>query len=286
MIKHIVIESGGYKGLYVLGALDELNKNNFYNIENIETIFGTSVGSYVGVLLSLKMDWDDLLRYFIDRPWHKSHKFPLITSIFADKGLIDSSIFNISLENLLLSKDLTLDITFRELYEYSNIELHMFTVEVQDFELIDLSYKTHPDMKIIDGVYQSCAIPYVFKPCWKDNHYYIDGGVMNDYPIEDCIANGAKEDEILGFRFKRPECGILDEGCNIFEFSRHLHNKLIQICRKYRKKKDFELKNEIIIEGKNSEIGECLELLGNNEIRKKYIDYGREKARSFLELFS
>ena len=47
MIKHIVIESGGYKGLYVLGALDELNKSNFYNIENIETIYGTSIGSYV-----------------------------------------------------------------------------------------------------------------------------------------------------------------------------------------------------------------------------------------------
>ena len=47
MIKHIVIESGGYKGLYVLGALDELNKSNFYNIENIETIYGTSIVSYV-----------------------------------------------------------------------------------------------------------------------------------------------------------------------------------------------------------------------------------------------
>ena len=30
MIKHIVIESGGYKGLYVLGALDELNKSKYY----------------------------------------------------------------------------------------------------------------------------------------------------------------------------------------------------------------------------------------------------------------
>ena len=29
MIKHIVIESGGYKGLYVLGALDELNKSKY-----------------------------------------------------------------------------------------------------------------------------------------------------------------------------------------------------------------------------------------------------------------
>ena len=55
MIKHIVIESGGYKGLYVLGALDELNKSKYYNIENIETIYGTSIGSYVGVLLCLKM---------------------------------------------------------------------------------------------------------------------------------------------------------------------------------------------------------------------------------------
>ena len=286
MIKHIVIESGGYKGLYVLGALDELNKSNYYDIENIKTIYGTSIGSYVGVLLCLKMKWCDLLEYFINRPWHKAQKFPLITSMFSDKGLLDSSLFYISLKNLFLSQDLTLDLTFQELYNHSNIELHMFTVEVQEFKLIDLSYKTHPNMKIIEGIYKSCAIPYVFKPCWEDNHYYIDGGVINDYPVEDCIANGASQDDILGFRFQRPPNKLITEECNIFDFSRHLHSKLIDICRKYRKNKDVELKNEIIIEGRNSEISECIKFVKDREMRKEYVDHGRAAAKDFLELLS
>lgn len=286
MIKHIVIESGGYKGLYVLGALDELNKSKYYNIENIETIYGTSIGSYVGVLLCLKMKWEDLLEYFINRPWHKAQKFPLITTMFSDKGLLDSSLFYVSLKNLFFSKDLTLDLTFQELYDYSNIELHMFTVEIQEFKLIDLSYKTHPNMKIIEGIYKSCAIPYVFKPCWADNNYYIDGGVMNDYPVEDCISNGALEDEILGFKFKRPEKKIITKDCNIIDFSRHLHSRLIDICRKYRNSNKVKLKNEIIIEGNRTEIDECVKLLKDSKMRNEYINHGRKTAREFLELLS
>ena len=36
MIKHIVLESGAYLGLYTLGALYELNKKKYYKIEEIE----------------------------------------------------------------------------------------------------------------------------------------------------------------------------------------------------------------------------------------------------------
>ena len=129
MIKHIVLESGAYLGLYTIGALCELNKKKFYNIEEIETIYGTSVGSYVGVLLCLKMKWDDLMNYYINRPWHKSIKIPPL-NFYNDKGFLDESFFNTSLENLFLAVDLSLDTTFRELYDYSKIELHMFTVEI------------------------------------------------------------------------------------------------------------------------------------------------------------
>ena len=70
MFKHIVIEGGAYFGLYTLGALYELKKTTL--IDNIETIYGVSIGSYVGILLCLKMDWDDILDYFINRPWNKT----------------------------------------------------------------------------------------------------------------------------------------------------------------------------------------------------------------------
>jgi len=286
MIKHIVLAAGGYKGLNILGVLYELSKQKFYDIENIETIYGTSVGSYVGILLCLKIDWEDLLEYFINRPWHKSIKVPLLTDVFSDKGFIDASIFSISLENLLLSKDLSLNTTFQELYNYSKIELHIFTVEVQDFKLIDISYKTHPNMKIIEGIHQSSSIPYIFKPSWYNHNYYIDGGILNNYPLDKCIKGGANIEEILGIKFiknKVYEIKKITQESNILEFSRHLHNKLIDMCRKYIKNDNNDLKNEINIPTKvPTNIEECLKLIKETESRKEYIEYGKKVASDFL----
>ena len=53
-IKNLVLSGGAYKGFYTIGALNHLSKTNFYNIENIEKIYGTSVGSLLGALLCLK----------------------------------------------------------------------------------------------------------------------------------------------------------------------------------------------------------------------------------------
>ena len=71
MINHIVLAAGAYKGLYILGALNHLSSINFYNIENIETIHGGSVGGMVGALLCLKIEWEDIIKYVIERPWNK-----------------------------------------------------------------------------------------------------------------------------------------------------------------------------------------------------------------------
>ena len=54
MIKHIVLEGGGYKGLTTIGVLRVLNQKGYYNIENIKTIYGTSVGAYIAILICFK----------------------------------------------------------------------------------------------------------------------------------------------------------------------------------------------------------------------------------------
>ena len=43
-------------------------------------------------------------------------------------------------------------------------------------------------------------MPYIFKPHWYKKNYYIDGGVINNYPIQDCIENGGDRDNILGIK--------------------------------------------------------------------------------------
>jgi len=52
-IKHLVIPGGGPVGLKALGALQYLEQNGFWNIADIETIYATSAGAIISVLLTL-----------------------------------------------------------------------------------------------------------------------------------------------------------------------------------------------------------------------------------------
>ena len=277
MFKHIVLGGGAYLGLYTIGALYELNKEKV--IPNIKTIYGTSVGSYIGLLLCLKIDWDDLLNYFIYRPWNKTFHPNMIKNFYKDKGFLDHSIFEISLENLFLSKDLSLNTTFLELYTFSNIELHVFTTEVETMELIDISYKTHPNLKVIIGISQSCSIPYIFKPVFFNEKYYIDGGILNNFPIKNCIENGAKLEDIIGIAFKKKPLKM-ENIKNILSFSRFLHNKLIKIVRKkYEIKEQYSCIHIPVIQ---SNFEECYQLLNDSNKRDEFIKYGQKCAKEFI----
>ena len=68
-IKNLVISGGGPIMIQILGAIQHLEENNFIDRNNIETIYGTSAGAIVAVLLCLKYDWETINDYIIKRPW-------------------------------------------------------------------------------------------------------------------------------------------------------------------------------------------------------------------------
>jgi predicted acylesterase/phospholipase RssA len=43
----------------------------------------------------------------------------------------------------------------------------------------------------------SSALPGIFMPIIMDNHCYIDGGVMCNFPINQCIRDHPDKNEIL-----------------------------------------------------------------------------------------
>ena len=50
-IKHLVFSGGGPAGLVLYGAAKQLN-NVYWNLKNIESIYGTSIGAYIGIIIS------------------------------------------------------------------------------------------------------------------------------------------------------------------------------------------------------------------------------------------
>jgi predicted acylesterase/phospholipase RssA len=95
-----------------------------------------------------------------------------------------------------------MDITLDDFYIYSNIELHLFSFEINEFKVQDISYLTHPKIKLLDAVQMSCSIPVLMTPVCFEDKCYIDGGITTNYPLSYCIESGKKPDEILGFKNK------------------------------------------------------------------------------------
>ena len=103
MIKHLVLSGGGPTGLTTYGVLKKLNQKGLWNIKNIKTIYGTSVGSLIGIILTLKLDWKYIDNYFIKEEWDKILNFNStnILELYSGKGLLDESFIINILEPLM-----------------------------------------------------------------------------------------------------------------------------------------------------------------------------------------
>lgn len=202
-IKHLVLCGGGPSIFRTIGALYHLEDQQFWNIANIETIYATSAGALFGAMLCLKFDHDTITNYLINRPWHEAYpiKMSQIMEFYSKKGIYDHKFAEIIFKPLLRAKGLPLTITLKEFFEFSNIEFHVYSLEINQFKTVDISYKSHPDLPLLDSIVMTCAIPMLFTPFCKNNECYIDGGIFKNYPLNHCIDDGHLPDEILGTRF-------------------------------------------------------------------------------------
>ena len=120
-IKHLVLAGGGPAGFVTYGALRELHKHEFWDISNIKSIYGTSIGAFFGVVIALGYDWDTLDSYFIKRPWDKlaSVTPQMLVESMNTRGLFSKEVAEAALEPLLSAKGLSCNTTLAELYEFT-----------------------------------------------------------------------------------------------------------------------------------------------------------------------
>ena len=293
IIKHIVISGGGPAGIKSLGILQHLEKTGFWNIENIETIYGTSVGSILAVLLALKFDdWKTLTDYIIYRPWHEALHIHInqIFDAFSKRGLFDRNLMEIFFKPVFSAKDLSLDITLLQFYEFSRIELHLFSLDINQFKKIDVSYKTHPNLSVLTAVQMSSAIPLLISPVCLDGMCCLDGGVLCNYPLKECIANGALENEIIGIRNKyvRPENtnNIIDNSSSILDYIMMCIHKLVENVGPDEKDNIGVIPNEVSNETTPMSFYSIKEAIYSQDMRQQLLDDGIETGVAFSLLSS
>lgn len=283
-IKHLVISGGGPIMIQTLGAIQHLTEHDFFNIKEIESIYGTSAGAIVSVLLCLKFDWETINDYIIKRPWHEV--FPIkvqnILDAYTKKGIFDIKTIEKCFKPLFDAKDISLDITLNDFYIYSNIELHIFTFDINSFKIEDLTHLTNPDLKLLTAIQMSCSLPVLMEPVCIDGKCYIDGGMSCNYPLEYCVNAKKETDEILGFKnvYQQKEDNITQEN-TMLDF---LMSFLFKVLRSLNTDdKQPKIKNEVLCNANFISMDVLSTALKSIDVRRQLHSAGKEAATRFLE---
>lgn len=286
LIKHLVVSGGGPTMIQTLGSIQHLEENKFIDINIIETIYGTSAGAIIGVLICLKFDWITLHDYIIKRPWHEV--FPIkvqnIFDAYTKKGIFDEKTIIKCFKPLFDAKDISLNISLKEFFEYSKIELHMFSFEVNAFQIEDISYLTHPGLSLITAIQMSCALPVLMTPICTEGKCYIDGGITCNYPLKYCIESANKNiEEILGFKnqYDDHNKNQIDSNSTLLEF---IMNFLFKIIHSISSNNMIQtsITYEVLCNTNFLSINTLKSALNTIEVRENLYMSGIEYAKTFL----
>jgi hypothetical protein len=315
-IKHIVISSGGPAGHMMYSILKTLNLNGVWNISDIKTIYGSSIGSFAAILIALKYEWEVMDDYLIKRPWEKiffsssssssagsgehtneatssgssstgplsdaKNKLDYIYKLYRNHGLYGLKEFGEMLRPALKGKDFGMDVTFQEFYERTGIELHFTVTELNKFQSIDFSHKTHPKQGLVEACYMSCCYPFGFTPIYRDGCCYIDGGIINDYPVNECIRDQKCDlREILGVKMlweRKP--ANLTEKSSVVQFISTFFNQIKGNLFENRPTKPVP--NEVVCVSKVFASQDWINWMKDENYRRELVLRGETFANVFL----
>jgi predicted acylesterase/phospholipase RssA len=283
-IKHLVISGGGPSIFQSLGAIQTLESNKYINVSDIESIYGTSAGAVLGFLISLNYDFETIYDFMIKRPWKDvfNMKIDNILAAYSKKGIFDEKTFVKCFRSLFDAKNIPLDITLKDYYnDFSKIELHFFTFDINKFAIEDVSYLTHPELKLLTAIQMSCCLPIIVSPVFIDNKCYIDGGIVCNYPLKYCIESGKLESEILGFKNEYTKKEVLiDQSSTLLEYIVNFLYKLIQNMNA--DNKNIYTITEIVLEANLMTLDTLKNTINDITVRKQLFEKGELAAKEFI----
>ncbi|NEZ47471.1 phospholipase [Clostridium niameyense] len=216
MKANAVFDSGGIKGIGILGSLSYMESKGF----QWEKVAGTSVGAIIASLIASGYTSKDLKKMntnfidFLDK--ESSQRSTLVVKalrLFKDKGIYSGDYIENWIEDLLKSKGIS---TFNDLMNNGECRLKIVTADITRRRMAvfpdDLSRYglTASTFKISKAVRMSISIPFYFKPV-KFIHgdgisYMVDGGISCPYPISIFDKkNSISKIPTIGFKFDNPD---------------------------------------------------------------------------------
>lgn len=198
---NLVLEGGGVLGIAYTGAIEVLEEKEI--LSGIDRLAGTSAGSIVACLLSLRYTAREIKEVVssTDFSSFEDKKDPL--RILTKYGLYEGDTFLQWMIEKITRKGFAATATFADFQKAGCRELRVFATDLNMKALKEFSYTTTPNVVVAEAIRASMSIPLFFK-AWKftnnipDNHIYVDGGTIYNFPITTFDENGELNPQTLG----------------------------------------------------------------------------------------
>ena len=296
IINTLIISGGGVKGISYIGVLKYLDELKLKRIQlesvkdfvedecdipkfDIKQIRCVSAGSIISLLYIIGYTYDELVDEILLQDL--SNLKDLRIKNFLQKYGFDSGKRIMSwIEGLIIKKGYSKDITFKQIFEKFKIQYQVVTTNLNKYETVIFDNISNPNLKVTKAIRMSIGVPFIFSIEKYNNEIYVDGGLINNYPIKE-FDN--KLDNVLGLKLvTRGEFHKIDE--NIDSFYSYLGN--LMTCYMVHKERETTLsykyrEHTIGIEAQN--ITGPINFSLNKDDKLNLINLGYSAAKKYFE---
>lgn len=193
----LCFSGGGVKGFSFIGALEKLIEDNIIDLNKIDTYVGTSIGSMISFILSLGIPLKEIKDFLLFFNFSKLNTEVDCLNLLKDYGINNGEKIKLLLIKFLETTFGVKDITFKELYEKTNKKIIIIGTNLTKGCERTFSFEHSPDFSVITAIRISISVPIIFTPVNIDDELYVDGALVNNFPISYCPVNNT-----IGFYIK------------------------------------------------------------------------------------
>ncbi|SMG18482.1 patatin-like phospholipase family protein [Arenibacter troitsensis] len=156
----LVLSGGGIRGVAHVGAIKALEEYGIYPSH----IAGTSAGAIVGALYASGCNWEQMLDFFKTTEIFSFNKYAV-----GKPGFLDTEKFH----------DQFKAYTPHDTFESLEKQLYVTATN-----LLDGTLNVFSEGELIKPVLASAAVPGLFAPVEMNKGYFVDGGTLNNFPVD------------------------------------------------------------------------------------------------------
>lgn len=156
----IVLSGGGARGFAHIGVLKALTEHGLV----ADCLSGTSSGAIVGALYAAGYGAEEMLEFF-----HAKNPFKLSKLSVSKPGIIDTA--KVRADYLEYFPD----------DSFAALGKRLFVTATDIVNGTAVIFESGP---LISPILASASIPGVFTPTEMEERWYVDGGILNNFPVE------------------------------------------------------------------------------------------------------